>query len=261
MAYLPFNTKDDDQRALGGQPQAVTSSAGGAAPEAGPAGAQPGPVQATVASSYPMITDYLRANRGAGESMAKDVAGRIGTEVGNVKGQADAAKTDWTNANQASIDAWKKSVSDTQKQNTDAYNAYIDKVRDVGRYRVVEAPTAAEMPTAPELTAYYTPQAVTQGAAGLNSQIQALGSTAGREALLGGVYGGRAYAPGAASLDAALLGSANPQSSLVGQYGDILKALSGSPDALPVETDTSTYGKGVLKEFPRPRGSTTRGFW
>jgi len=260
MAYLPTSQRtsiaqaQDPNQVQQSTAMPTSSAGGGTAPSPVYGSASSAPVGSTTAQnapSYPLVTDYLRANEGAGNKLASTISSQVGGEVESAKQAADRAQSEWAAQNQNTINQWQQAVTaghqtDAQrikelKQKADEQlrsingfwfnppkddlNAYVRGTYD--RYRSQYAPTAV---ADPNLSTYYTPQAVTAAQADVNDTLNALGSEGGRSAIVSSRFGGRGgYGGGAAALDSALLNRANPQSDIRARYGNIINALTAEP--------------------------------
>lgn len=302
MAYLPTNQNPNaEQQQPGQQPQPVagqppTSSAGaGAAPtslgtpppaataSSASSSASSSAVPAQAAPSYPLITDYLRANQGAGTSLANKMGADIGSEVSSAKQQSDAAQSAYNTANQGTIDQWRTAVQGIQSQNAQGKQAADSQLAET-LYRLTQSERNSIIPApyweklkadfaahaydnyAPQdvptlnLPGYETPLAVTKAQSDLTGAVGALGTDAGRQAVLSRSYGSTpTYTAGANALDATLLGQAGAQSKLQSQYGDIIAALSSVPAIPTVDTPVAPatlpgtwqpYVGGQLRPIP-----------
>lgn len=285
MAYLPTSQRtsvqqEQDQNQV--QPQAAALPSSSASGSAAPAPSAPyaqsaagSPQAAQPSASYPMITDYLRANEGAGKSMSADVSNRVGSEATGAKQQADKAQADWTSQNQSAIDQWRQATNnaystDVQQladlkaradrdfqggvsqmytaTNPQDRQAFLD--RWYQEYRGKYVPTEV---AAPNLSTYYTPSSITSAQADVNSALNALGTDSGRSALMSQRYGGRApYTGGASALDAALVGRANPETNLRAQYGDIINALTAGPAPLTAQAPEAPWQLTARWGLPDP---------
>jgi len=261
MAYLPTSQRtsiaqaQDPNQVQQSTAMPTSSAGGGTAPSPVYGSASSAPVGSTTAQnapSYPLVTDYLRANEGAGNKLASTISSQVGGEVESAKQAADRAQSEWAAQNQNTINQWQQAVTaghqtdaqrikelkqkaDEELWNTrgmwrtldpgDQRNRHAQRIYDA--YRDQYAPTAV---ADPNLSTYYTPQAVTAAQADVNDTLNALGSEGGRSAIVSSRFGGRGgYGGGAAALDSALLNRANPQSDIRARYGNIINALTAEP--------------------------------
>lgn len=252
MAYVPSYVDDDEEEKK--ETQAITTSTAAPATDAADAST------ATASTGTPLskkgyvgIGEYLSANKEQAQSLANKTLEPIGEQVEEAKESQMQQNKDYASTYAASADTATKSQAEEQRklnetwqnQLNDAYYLWqktpstiapsnSDVVLGSGTsqanslraerekaYRdlLANAPTAAvQTVSAPA----WRPD--TSAAQSAQSNIEALGTTEGRQAVLSDIGGG-GYTAGQRQLDAALLGMADVGGQATEQYSGVMDAL------------------------------------
>lgn len=274
MAYV-YKSQLDEEAPQGASPAASSAGASSAPPAstAGSTGGSPsaGAAPQALAGNYPMITQYLNANKDQGSALAADVAGQVGKEVQDAKDSGAKQAADWTTQNQGAVDSWRQQnqgaydawraqrQADQQKAQdalASSYETFTNRVRGNGTDQG-NGPTdnalnrLYRIPLTNAVNTYqswrgnltdFTPTDAptltdwrpdTTAATKASADLSALGTDQGRETFLAQRNGGGAVPSGVNQLDAALLGRGLAGNETLSGYGDMLSALRnpGSPTA------------------------------
>lgn len=273
MAYVP-SYQDDEQQQNPQQPAGSSSAPGASSVGAGGVGSATLPAQQTGApGSFPGVMGYLRANSDQAAGMAGDAAKKIGDETNTAQSDLSSQSQQWQQANQAALDNW-KTTNDQRYRNEyiptemgqkqqyilgrtnqdlagsgdpaartkwwqDHYNQYSQEFYNSGVPEFAPTSKPSATPWNPDLSKVNAAQ----------TDLNALGTQEGREALLAQKEGGGYYTPGMKALDAALLG-VGLQGQGVQQYAPILDALRGQNPTAPTDPsqapDWKRYGAGYV---------------
>lgn len=279
MAYLAPSKWDEEQQRqlLGGQPgaqaaaqpQLSSAPAPAMAPAAGPSA--PATPARSVASQYPNISAYLDANKGSAQDMGQLIDKQVGGKVNQAQSDYDTGRTAWENANNQAIADWQQQNQKIQQQNLAAENAWFGQASHfdpragptVGKTTwnppsaqpTVQNGGLQDWAAAPTFSAYSPWAGGLQAGHDAQSEIQGLGTDAGRQAALQQL-GGQNYSAGMDALDAAILGNANPNlsSDLSQKYAGIFSALQAGQAAPASPTAPAPFawqpGGGMVNPLP-----------